>query len=126
MASILGKVVDVLVTACGYFVVEIAPTCQLSGWRLLGDPSVDSILFVTRPIHGICADCIQSSMLPGPEQEAARIVTSLLYLGKFFGFSRNFRWRFGVGSSEIHHALFFEEIESASILFDHIIPLPNH
>ena len=55
MALILGKVVDVLVTAYGFFVVEIAPTCQLSGWRPLGDPSVDSILFVTRPIHGICA-----------------------------------------------------------------------
>ena len=64
MAFIRGKVVHVLVTACGFFVVEIAPTCQMSGWRLLGAPSVDSVLFVTRPMHGICVDCIQSGMLP--------------------------------------------------------------
>ena len=79
MALILGKVVDVLVTACGFFVVEVPP--------LASCPVADSLeirllirfcLFVTRPIHGICADCILSSMLPGAEQEAARIVSSVL------------------------------------------------
>ena len=93
MALILGKVVDVLVTACGFFVVEIAPTCQLSGSRLLGDPSIDSILFVMRPIHGIRADCIQSCMLPGPEQEAVRIVTSLLRCAGHWGIPPSFALR---------------------------------
>ena len=82
--------------------------------------------------HFVCQICwrkrrFESFELKGPERDDLETFKpDEVYLGRIFGFVEIFEGDLGLEVVKSIMRYFFEKIELASILFDHIIPLPNH